>query len=145
MHNINDDLPPLTLEDVEEMLTIDQCACCQCVVNGEKIKKLHMELGDIDGQQVILAILCNRCKTIFESMMPFFDEELFVGIPEEMTIPILEYYAEYFKEQGMDIEESVIISMHYGGTKEEIVEDLNEFEQFLIDERFRLLNEEGDE
>ena len=133
---------PLTIDDIEAMIDNKYCACCKCVFHGNKIKSLHIELGSIGEEQLILAVLCNRCKTIFEALMPFFDEELFLSIPEDNVVPIVEYYKHYFEDIGKSMEESMYITTHEGGdSKEEMLEDLNFFEEILKYERARLLSD----
>jgi hypothetical protein len=128
----------ITPEDVRSMTEDDICPSCVCVSNLENIKELYIEIGEIEGEEIVLAVLCNRCRTIYESLLPYFDEELFTTIPEAWVSMIILYYINYFKEKDEDPEEHIFIRFHDDSSAEEVAEEVNEFGAYLESERKRL-------
>jgi hypothetical protein len=138
-----DDHDKITADDVRSMTEDYFCPACVCVSRLENIKKLYIELGDIEGEEIVLAILCNRCKTIYEGMLPYFDEELFTTVPEDWVPLMFAYYVHYFEDKGEKPEDHIFMRIHDGSSAEEVADEVNEFGEYLESER-RRLEEEGD-
>ena len=126
---------PITAEEVEEMSRDGICSCCYCVANLDNIEHLNVEMGEVDELPVVLAVLCDKCKSIFQRMMPFYDAEYFTVI-SEVTVPMLvKHYIEKYEEKGMKPEDKITITLHGGGSAEEIANEINDFEEYLKEER----------